>query len=1784
MNFLSRIVSVGIVGIALFLVASLTDAQAATCDTQYLGNRLHACYYSWGGGDESKVPTNAAEVLNQENFAIPENVGAYQMFDYRPGWAQGIGNSGRAFSVSGIWRGKVKFQAGTYTFHTISDDGVELVVDGGRKFINWTDHGDTQNDVQVIFPDPGWHDIQLKWYQGGGGARLKFWWDFQPLPQCDTQYLGNRLHTCFYSWNGGNESAVPTGAVGTIGQEDFAIPENVGSYQVFDFNGGWVWNNGWVPQNIRNSGRPFSVSGIWRGKVKFQAGTYTFRTLSDDGVELLVDGKQQFINWTDHGDTWNSASMTFFEPGWHDIQLKWYQGGGGARLLFRWDYQSTTCDTSFNQSNLHACFFNWTGGNENAVPTNAAVVIGQRDVSIPESTEAYTVFDYVGGNWEWKCRLFENSWCRWEQKEIEGSGKPFQVSAVWRGKVKLKAGTYDFHTISDDGVELIIDGGRKFINWSDHGDTQNDATAAFNDAGWHDIQLKWFQGGGGARLKFWWDNYKPPCDTTFKNDTLHACFYPWSGGDRNAVPTASLPVLGQKDEQSIPRGGGSFTAFEYRPGGGQNIGNSGRAFQVSGIWRGRPYFKKGRYIFHTISDDGVEVSVDDKEMIGNWSDHGDVENTGELWLDEGYHAVQVKWYQGGGGARLKFWWEWVNTPPELTIVEPQGSYIAVNPRDPARQVFFYAKTSDPDTGRDPSVMFTIQDTSKNNLLRATVQSPNSNGMSGSADSRMVGKLQYHYYAPDSNALSSGGRSALRFTGKGAEMDVRKPGVYTFIASATDVDGGVTEKTTTVTVNETPIIQRVSDSNPIYVKRKTDTASVTVEADATDSDDGISSVTIQKDSDAPVAATRVGSTNTYRATFSLGVRDAAYAFTVRATDANPIKQETVRNTQGITITVRKENEPPAKPSFSIPGVPAGQRTFFLPKDKDLFYVPVSNLTDPDDNISTVSLFVDGQEVYTKNGSEIRDGKVLLQWNNPTDGRHTVNVRVTDFGGPKSFTVDGDTVTIENNITPEVSFIRNQRTPIELQRERQGRPALLYPYGENVRILASAADADGITSVQFFEGNTLLSTVEKGGFGGNASTYAFIWKGEKEPGRHVIRIVANDTRGGFASPSDTYVFDVENPPIIDAFTIEGISAQTQTVTRPATITLVTYVYDPDSPQPNLSLFRDSTEYGISPTISKKSTPKGRDGYEYRYVIQAKELGTFAFTVQASDGTNKSPISTPLKITVKNADPTATLIEPKKTLTTDTRIQMYADAADADGSLPVVTFFVYDSKNNVVFRSLSQSPTYIPSNSSNARMADVKKRYYAPIGSSAAIGRSTFGAGENQPGYIRFPQPGIYTIGVVASDVDGGFSSDTRKEIIINDIPVIEAFSVKEGPVVMALNGKATIQLEARARDLVGGIANVNFSNESNQTIGGVRGPLGDGMYRITVTLDARDRPYTFYTWPTDLHGEGGRPAALMVKIMAQPRVYPSAISPAPQATDGAYYVVPDDTPRFGFESIIDNNVSPMSVEFFSGSEKLRTRAYQNDPLVFEWVDPPYGRREIRAKLSNENGITVETNPIPVTIYDKLQLYDRRSNASSGAAPYIYAMTSKTPKNGLVVLAQGQSSGAVPLNVKVRSKGSRVRAVRVFEQGKESGGSTVSIPSADREPKKELSLDFSFDGVAEGPHHFIAKVMDETGEVSANKEIVVVVAPFQDTKRVKEYETLYGLSYPSVIQIVPSESRDILKEGKKSGVGSARPAVLPSQGKLTPILKASEKQGAGAQSTQQKEGIIKTVWRSILNFFRR
>ncbi len=84
------------------------------------------------------------------------------------------------------------------------------------------------------------------------------------------------------------------------------------------------------------------------------------------------------------------------------------------------------------------------------------------------------------------------------------------------------------------------------------------------------------------------------------------------------------------------------------------------------------------YAFHTISDDGVRLWIDDQLIVNNWTVHNATENIGSIALEAGKrHALRLETFENGGVAVARLLWSSPSQPLEVvpgdSLVPPDDS-------------------------------------------------------------------------------------------------------------------------------------------------------------------------------------------------------------------------------------------------------------------------------------------------------------------------------------------------------------------------------------------------------------------------------------------------------------------------------------------------------------------------------------------------------------------------------------------------------------------------------------------------------------------------------------------------------------------------------------------------------------------------------------------------------------------------------------------------------------------------------------------------------------------------------------------------------------------------------------------------------------------------------------------------------------------------------------------------------------------------------------------------------
>ncbi|MFO1220580.1 MAG: PA14 domain-containing protein [Burkholderiaceae bacterium] len=118
--------------------------------------------------------------------------------------------------------------------------------------------------------------------------------------------------------------------------------------EAVNFNWGSASPGAGVPANL--------FSARWTGTITIPtSGSYRFRTVSDDGVRLWVNGAQLINNWSDHAATTNTSGSVSLTAGQRvAVTLEYYENGGSAVMRLQWRLPGTSSYVAIPLDRLNA--------------------------------------------------------------------------------------------------------------------------------------------------------------------------------------------------------------------------------------------------------------------------------------------------------------------------------------------------------------------------------------------------------------------------------------------------------------------------------------------------------------------------------------------------------------------------------------------------------------------------------------------------------------------------------------------------------------------------------------------------------------------------------------------------------------------------------------------------------------------------------------------------------------------------------------------------------------------------------------------------------------------------------------------------------------------------------------------------------------------------------------------------------------------------------------------------------------------------------------------------------------------------------------------------------------------------------------------------------------------------------------------------------------------------------------------------------------------------------------
>jgi hypothetical protein len=227
-------------------------------------------------------------------------------------------------------------------------------------------------------------------------------------------------------------------------------------------------------------------------------------------------------------------------------------------------------------------------------------------------------------------------------------------SARWTRTASFDRGTYRFHVRVDDGARLWIDDRLVLDTWRD-GSLREVLVDWAVTQGTHSLRLEYYENTGDARVRLWWEKLSSPT-------------YPdWRGQYWSNRSLDGAPALVRNDTAI------DFNWDSSSPAAGLPADN------FSARWSRQVSFTPGIYRFQARADDGIRVYIDGTRVLNEWHDNeGNRTYAFERALT-GSHEVVVEYYERGGEARVRFWWQRVGNLPTPTPVPPTATRTPIPP-------------------------------------------------------------------------------------------------------------------------------------------------------------------------------------------------------------------------------------------------------------------------------------------------------------------------------------------------------------------------------------------------------------------------------------------------------------------------------------------------------------------------------------------------------------------------------------------------------------------------------------------------------------------------------------------------------------------------------------------------------------------------------------------------------------------------------------------------------------------------------------------------------------------------------------------------------------------------------------------------------------------------------------------------------------------------------------------------------------------------------------------------
>ncbi|MGC9502624.1 PA14 domain-containing protein [Baaleninema sp.] len=350
----------------------------------------------------------------------------------------------------------------------------------------------------------------------------------------------------------------------------------------------------------------------WQGQIEpLYAEEYTFYTTTSDGVRLWVDGELLIDDWEIQAPTTNSATVTLNPGQKYDIRVDYYEYLGRAVSQLEW--------SSASQS-------------REIVPTSQLYPLDANPGTLEFSDLTFSVRE---------------------------DGTPIAAVQVARkGGISGAVGaTVSFSDVTATSPE-DYDDTPIAVSFADGDNTPQVISIPLVDddaiEGMETLNLTLDSPTGGASI----GSQDSAVLTIVDNDFVSASGTGLTGQYFNGTNFETLART--RTDPTI----------DFSWGQGAAIGGlSSDFYSIRWIGDLEPRFTE-TYSFHTITDDGVRLWVNDELIIDKWQLQGPTEHRGTIALEAGQHYdIELEYFENQGGATAQLLW---SSPSQTREVIPQS--------------------------------------------------------------------------------------------------------------------------------------------------------------------------------------------------------------------------------------------------------------------------------------------------------------------------------------------------------------------------------------------------------------------------------------------------------------------------------------------------------------------------------------------------------------------------------------------------------------------------------------------------------------------------------------------------------------------------------------------------------------------------------------------------------------------------------------------------------------------------------------------------------------------------------------------------------------------------------------------------------------------------------------------------------------------------------------------------------------------------------------------------------